>query len=638
MSSADSAQAGSSVNDEHLNPAPSSAGSDQQTIGSPHSNWRWFWLALGIVSVPLLVPYLVTLWANTTYHYIPFAVAVVVWLAYQRSDGVFYPPRGTASWAAVGIGLLLVVAGAILKFPWFGAVACVLFATSLLRAMRGPHDRTLLVLALPLWSAIQLIRLDALLVIRLQRITTWMSSVLLDAVAIPHAVTNNVIQLADRELFVAEACSGIQSVFTLGFLALTVVAWKKRRVWTAPIYLGIACLLALFSNVVRVTVVALAASWYQIDLAEGWPHELLGYLALGLAFAFLLSFDFLMVTLFHVVPDETEFNPLVSVWNRIAIRDSEEEGGRMTQRDTNTWIEQDRRGMFFETAQSLVRNRNAQIGFLCVMVVVGGLSIFQVITSRRPEDRVSGETDLVFDPPSDLVSALQSLSVVNHVANRNYEVPYLGANSDVWECSWEDMTAQIVLSQPHKGWHELCDCYERLDWMLLDRDIKSPTDFETLEIESQNPDALRTTYVLARFKQGPSARGYLLFSGIGSDGTLLDAPNSLAAFSHRVWNRIDSTGVWDQNEVLMFQMWVIVPDKIEPKRLLALEEDFIAMRAKIADAIAINAGRIRPTETKSQPAQANVQRPNDATPEVAAFATEASSLSDDKLTTESEVH
>ncbi|MCD0461695.1 exosortase U [Roseiconus lacunae] len=590
MSSADSAGVGETAVDAPLTNPPT----ESEVRLAPHSNWRWFWLALAIVSAPLLVPYFVKLWSKPTYQYFPFAIGVVAWLAYQRSDGRFYPPRGMISWAAIGLGLFFIAFGAVFKFPWFGAVAAVFFATAMLRAMRGPYDRTLLVTALPLFTVIQLVRLDTLLVIRLQRITTWFSSVLLDGLAIPHAVANNVIQLADRELFVAEACSGIQSVFTLGFLALSVVAWKRRRVWTAPIYLAIACLLAVFSNVVRVTVVALAASLYEIDLAEGWSHELLGYVALGLAFAFLLSFDFLMTTIFHEVPSESEFNPLVSGWNQIAIRRGEDDGERTTQRETIDQLETDRQGVLFATAQRWIQNRNAQIGFLTVIVLIAGLAVFQVVTSRRPENRVEGDSDLVFDPPSNLMGEMQTLSVVNHVSNRNYEVPYLGANSDVWECSSGDITAQIVLSQPHNGWHELCTCYERLDWLLLDRDIKSPEDLEIFEVETRNPDAMNSTYVFARFKQGPTARGYLLFSGIGSDGTLIDAPNSLAAFSHRVWNRIDSTGVWDQDEVLMLQMWVIVPDKLDPKHLNSLEKDFVAIRAKFADEIARNAGRNLP--------------------------------------------
>ena len=139
------------------------------------------------------------------------------WLSgLQRSDGRLYPPRSWFSWCAIGFACLLIVGSAVIQFPWFAAVGFVIMAACCLAAMRGPEDRSLLVVALPLATFIQLPRADVILTQRLQSVTTWMSSVLLDITAIPHAVSNRVIQLKDRDLFVAEACSGIQSVFTLG--------------------------------------------------------------------------------------------------------------------------------------------------------------------------------------------------------------------------------------------------------------------------------------------------------------------------------------------------------------------------------------------------------------------------------------
>jgi hypothetical protein len=232
-----------------------------------------------------------------------------------------------------------------------------------------------------------------------------------------------------------------------------------------------------------------------------------------------------------------------------------------------------------------------------------------VATSRKPVDIVFSDSALVFDPPGDLFQgSLATLSVVNHDANRNYEIPGLGANSDVWDCQWQDVSAKFVLSQPHQGWHELCDCYERLQWLLLDRKIKSPEELEDVQVTARNPDALSSTYVVARFKRGPAEHGYLLFAGIGSDGTLVEAPDSLTAFTHRVWNRIDSTGVWDQNEVIMLQMWVARPEKLSPEELQQLEKDFIAARARVADEIAENAGReLPPRSALHSPADADVQ-------------------------------
>ncbi|MEO1527025.1 MAG: exosortase U [Planctomycetota bacterium] len=574
---------------------------------APSSTWRWFWLGLYLAVVPLLVPYFSGLWVYQRYRYIPFAIGAVVWLAYTRSDHKFYPPRGWVSWAAIVFGLLLIVLGVVVQFPWFAAVALVLISGAMLYTMRGESDDSLFVLVLPLCTLVQLIRLDVLLVRYLQNITTWLSSVLLDGMAmvngmaVPHAVANNVIKLADRELFVAEACSGIQSVFTLSFLALLMVAWRRRRVWMAPIYVGIACLLAIFANVIRVTTVALAATWFDADLAEGWPHDLLGYIALAVAGGFLLSFDHLIATLLHRVPEESDFNPLVTVWNFFALRPQQTEGAtRSTQRELKQLESRDEETTVVRWAQLLGENRGIQVGFLVLAGVISVASISRVLLSRKPTDFVASDAALVFDPPKEILDqSLKVLSVVDHTSNRGYENPRLGANSDIWECEWNDITAQLVLSQPHKGWHELCDCYERLEWRLLDRDIRSPEDFESMELETDDEGARKSTYVVARFKRPPGQFGYLLFAGIGSDGSYLDAPDSLSAFTHRVWNRIDRTGVWAQNEVIMLQMWVTSPEKLKPKELLELETEFASARARFAEKITANAERLMPAQAQN---------------------------------------
>ena len=593
----------SSANDatvaDQANPDSMDGGNDS----APSPIWRWFWLGLGLTVLPLLLPYFINLWESDQYRFFPFAIAATAWLAYTRSDGRFYPPRGWLSWATIVFALLLVVAGIVLKFPWFASVAFVLIAGTLLFALRGIYDKTLFVLVLPLLTVVQLIRLDQLLVQYLQRVTTWLSSVFLDGFAIPHAISNNVVQLADRELFVAEACSGIQSVFTLSFLALLLIAWRRRRVWMSPIYVAIACFLAIFANVIRVTTVALAETWYQADLAQGWPHDLLGYLALAIAGGFLLSFDHLIATLLHQVPVETEENPLVSLWNLCALRPQVEQGvTRVTQQDLLDLATRDQSNRAVQWAQSLVENRIAQGAFVSIACLLTAGSLAQVLLSEKPADLIRSDKALVFDPPKDvLADSFENLTIVNHTVNRGFENPRLGANSDIWECEWDDVKAQLVLSQPHNGWHELCDCYERLQWKLLDRDIRSPDDFESLDLAQADSDSLNAPYIVARFKRSTRQYGYLLFAGIGSDGSFVDAPDSLSAFTHRVWNRIDRTGVWKQNEVIMLQMWVTSMGKLKPKQLHNLEKEFIAARSRFASEITLNVKRSQgPVDANAQ--------------------------------------
>ena len=135
----------------------------------------------------------------------------------------------------------------------------------------------------------------------------------------------------------------------------------------------------------------------------------------------------------------------------------------------------------------------------------------------------------------------------------------------------------------------MCDCYERLDWRLINRDIRSGEGLEQLDVVTSDLDDSKVPYVIGRFKKEPEGYGYLLFAGIGSDGVLVPAPSSLSAFTHRVWNRIDASGVWNQSEVIMLQMWITTKEKLDHNTLRKLETEFVSARAAFASSIQANA-------------------------------------------------
>ena len=553
--------------------------------------WRFFWLLLLVAALPMLVPYFIEMWKVDWYQYFPFVITAVVGLAYVRSDGKFYPPRRVIHWVAIGLGILLLIAAAVFQFTWFAAVALFLFGTVCLSVMRGPRDASLLVLAVPLAMLVSWPGPDKILVRELQGITTWLASVMLDTFGAPHSITGNVIQLASKELFVAEACSGIQSVFTLAFLACLMIAVQRRPIWLVPLYLGIAIFLAVAANVIRVTTVALAEVWYEVDLTRGWQHETVGYIALVIAALFLLSFDQLIVVVLHRVSELTS-NPLVKLWNRLAISQG---AGEVTPSEVTRRLQpktQDELPLV-ELAVRLSKHEKVRYLFIAATVLVALFSVAQVIRSRKPATYATDGKSVVFQPPGDLVDGLNFLKVTDHRTTREFSDPRLGANADIWLCEADDLKAELVLSQPHSGWHELCVCYERQEWMLVDRDmteVAEEVDMELVdtkkidEAEIDEVDSDDVPFVIARFKK-PKLYGYLFFGGIGSDGSLIPAPSSLGAFTHRVWNRIDSTGVWEQNEVLMLQLWVVSPRRLEPETVKALEDDFVNLRSKIADTI-----------------------------------------------------
>ena len=267
----------------------------------------------------MMVPYMANLWAQERYRYAPFALVGVAWLTYMRWDFVCRAPRGWISWLGLILGMGLVLLGALIPSPWVAGCGFIALATVFLTSSQGEHDPSLIGVALPLFLLVRLpLGYDQILVIKLQRATTIFSSVLLDVIRVPHAIANNTLQLPSRELFVAEACSGIQSVFTLMFLATILVAIYRRPLWFAPIYLAAGVVLAVFANVVRVSMVAVGDVWFKIDLAQGWQHEVVGYFALSIGILLLLSFDRLIVLLLHPIEQATVSgtrNLFIEFWN-----------------------------------------------------------------------------------------------------------------------------------------------------------------------------------------------------------------------------------------------------------------------------------------------------------------------------------
>ena len=161
----------------------------------------------------------------------------------------------------------------------------------------------------------------------LQRVTTSIASQLLNFFGYLHLRTGNVLEFPGKRFMVEEACSGVQSLFTLLFLATLIICGYRRRWLHGLIVMATAAGLAGVMNVLRVCAVAIAWDAAQIDLSSGWQHDMLGYVALIIAGLLVLSSDACCAFFLSSVPDlaaggvAAEFrNPLVGFWNWMLTR------------------------------------------------------------------------------------------------------------------------------------------------------------------------------------------------------------------------------------------------------------------------------------------------------------------------------
>lgn len=556
---------------------------EQDGRWSSDRRWTWFWAALLVVCLPLTIPYLIGMWSFQHYQYFPFVFLVVGYLVWTRSDRVLRAPAGWWGWTTVIVGIALLCFSAFLVAEWFAGLAFVLLAGTCVASMRGTEDRSMLHAALPLIMLVQWpIGLDNWLVNQLQRVTTNLSSVALDLLGVPHAIDGNIVQLVSGELFVAEACSGVQSVFTLAFIACVIVALNRRRLWLTPLYLVIAVLLALAGNTLRVTAVALAQHWFGQDLSKGFSHDLLGYATLGIATAFLLSFDQLIITLLHpahVGGSDAMSSPLVRVWNFLVsdLRFSNDDtvyGARVIEESDPKAVR--KQGLLDQLVMSRM-GWYVGVGLLAVIGLGATISATRVEINEAPKQIVGSY--ILFNPSQQLMQGDYRITTVGgHRATRDGNEPRLGQNADLWDCNIGDLPAQIVVSQTYRGWHELCVCYENDGWTQLSRDVTDPPESEQA-IEPSAP------FITARFKNDQGRFGYLLYSAVNKDGSVTEWPDSWGAFGSRLFGRLERHGLIAQQDLVMFQMWLEANEKISPEMLRQMQLDFLEMRSRLSKSI-----------------------------------------------------
>jgi len=122
----------------------------------------------------------------------------------------------------------------------------------------------------------------------LQLLASRIAADLLSASGVPVLREGNVISLASIQLEVAEACSGIRSLMTLGTLALVYAYLTETRFLRRLILVVAGVPIALAANAFRIYGTGMCAQYWDPGKAEGFFHEFSGWVIFVLACLLLL--------------------------------------------------------------------------------------------------------------------------------------------------------------------------------------------------------------------------------------------------------------------------------------------------------------------------------------------------------------
>ncbi|HBJ36103.1 MAG TPA: hypothetical protein DDZ51_15415, partial [Planctomycetaceae bacterium] len=157
---------------------------------------------------------------------------------------------------------------------------------------------------------------------------------------------------------------------------------------------------------------------------------------------------------------------------------------------------------------------------------------------------------------------------------RDAQNPRLGDSADIWTIGTTRWQGQLVLSQPYTHWHELCICYQNLQWRLNDRLIVPAA--TAPQVTPGEP----VGFVLATFQQGITRRGYLLFSAITHDGKPVTPPVTPGPIGQLV-NRFSAGQRSDLGDIMMLQLWIETPAELGGDDLDLAKQIFAIARDRL---------------------------------------------------------
>lgn len=266
---------------------------------SNHSPVSWPVLAWvgGLILLcyfPVIVR-LVKQWASDDDMGYGFFVPVIAgWIVWQRLRSDDPLPAARSDWR----GLVLLAWGALQLYIATIGVELFLARTALVFTVIGAvwllggldYVKTF---AFPLFLLFFMVPIPAVIytsiTFPLQLFASRVAEVALTQLGVPVILHGNVLELADMELNVVEACSGIRSLLSLTFLSLVYGYFFEKRTWIRVVLFLSSIPIAIAANAGRVTITGILGN-YNKSLAEGFVHEAEGWIIFMIALCILVVF------------------------------------------------------------------------------------------------------------------------------------------------------------------------------------------------------------------------------------------------------------------------------------------------------------------------------------------------------------
>ncbi|MGA0609817.1 exosortase B [Caldimonas sp. KR1-144] len=256
---------------------------------------------LALLYVPTIWGLAAVLWPQDEQGHGPIVFGVGLWLLYRMRDRLAALPVPGSTWSGrliFGFALLMYAVGRSQAIWLFEVGSMIAMIAGLLQMYRG--WAAVRMAWFPLFFLLFMVPLPEALVAKitgpLKAAVSAVAATVLYHVGYPVGRAGVMLTVGQYQLFVADACAGLNTMFTLEALGLLYLNLMQIR---SPLRYGLLAVLlipiAFSANVVRVMTLVLITYYFGDEAAQGFIHGFAGMLLFGVALALMLVVDALIV-------------------------------------------------------------------------------------------------------------------------------------------------------------------------------------------------------------------------------------------------------------------------------------------------------------------------------------------------------
>jgi exosortase B len=245
--------------------------------------WLPVAVGLAVLYVPTVTDLLNGIWSTDEQAHGPIVLGIACWLIYRKWPSMWAAsegkPASAAGWPVFGFGLLLYILGRSQQIILFELGSAVWLIAGILLLLRG--GAALKAQWFPLFFMLFMIPLPGVIVdtvtMPMKMAVSYMTDNILYWLGYPIARTGVILEIGPYKLLVADACAGLQTLFTLEAMGLLYLNLVQRDSFFRNLSLAILIVpISFVANVIRVIALTLITYYFGDEAGQGFMHGFAG--------------------------------------------------------------------------------------------------------------------------------------------------------------------------------------------------------------------------------------------------------------------------------------------------------------------------------------------------------------------------